>query len=90
MTGPDTIAVRAVDGMVEERDPARSRPWGWVVNETPGQPFPHLLPTWDMKSHTLPTCACRPEIGHVLDGQLMIIHKSFDGRERYERGDPLN
>lgn len=46
----------------------------------------NILPTNDIKEHTEDsTCKCRPSVEILENGELMIIHNSFDGREAYEK-----
>jgi hypothetical protein len=48
----------------------------------------HIYPLNDTKEHDIETtmCKCWPEI-KLEDGELLIIHKSFDGREHKELND---
>ena len=45
----------------------------------------HILPINDLKEHDeLSTCECGPKIEFV-DGNMLIIHNSYDGREVIEQ-----
>lgn len=45
----------------------------------------HILPINDTKEHEeKSTCECRPEVEILDNGDMMIIHNSFDGREYVE------
>lgn len=45
----------------------------------------HLLPTNDLKPHEeTSTCGCEPNVEILENGDMMIIHNSFDGREAIE------
>ena len=58
-------------------------PWGWGLFVSPGSGQRNLCPTWDIGAHCLDhSCVC----GAELDGDGWLIHKAFDGRERYEQG----
>ena len=42
----------------------------------------HILPTNDLKEHTEETtCECCPTIEVLEDGDIMVIHNAYDGRE---------
>lgn len=44
----------------------------------------HILPINDLKEHEeSSTCYCYPEVKFV-DGEMFIVHNSFDGRELKE------
>lgn len=44
----------------------------------------NILPINDIKEHTEDsTCECRPTI-EVVNGEIIIIHNSYDGREMKE------
>ena len=44
----------------------------------------NVLPTNDLKEHTEnSTCECKPKIIYE-NGEMIIIHNSFDGREFIE------
>lgn len=44
----------------------------------------HILPINDIKEHQeLSTCECGPRI-EFENGEMIIVHNSFDGREKYE------
>ena len=46
----------------------------------------HLLPTNDLEEHQeKSTCKCLPKSDVLENGDLMIIHNSFDKREVIER-----
>lgn len=42
----------------------------------------HVLPTRDLREHSLTDCWCHP-----VDDDGVIVHKSLDRRELYERGE---
>lgn len=45
----------------------------------------HILPINDLKEHEeLTTCGCNPKIEILEDGEIMVIHNSYDGREIIE------
>ena len=45
----------------------------------------HILPINDTKEHDeKSTCACHPKIEMQPNGDMLIIHNSFDGREYVE------
>ena len=45
----------------------------------------HILPVNDLKEHEeLTTCECNPRIEILDDGEIMVIHNSYDGREYIE------
>jgi hypothetical protein len=45
----------------------------------------HVLPTDDLKPHTEDsTCECKPRV-IFENGEMIIIHNSFDGREKIEQ-----
>jgi len=49
----------------------------------------HILPINDIKPHQeLSTCGCNPTIEALEDGEIMIIHNSFDGREEGDPNEP--
>lgn len=42
----------------------------------------HILPINDLKEHTEDTtCECCPTIEVLEDGDIMVIHNAYDGRE---------
>lgn len=44
----------------------------------------HVLPVDDIKPHEeSTTCKCEPKVIHV-NGNMVIVHNSFDGREGLE------
>lgn len=46
----------------------------------------HILPINDLKEHEeLSSCECNPKMEVLEDGDLMIIHNSYDKREIIER-----
>ena len=51
-----------------------------------GSPFMiHILPLNDLKEHEeLTTCECKPRIEILDDGEIMVVHNSYDGREYIE------
>ena len=45
----------------------------------------HLLPVKDLKEHEeSTTCECEPKVEFQENGDMLIIHNSFDGREAIE------
>ena len=45
----------------------------------------HILPVNDLKEHEeLTTCKCKPRIEILDDGEIMVVHNSYDGREYIE------
>lgn len=45
----------------------------------------HILPTNDIDTHEESTiCKCEPKLEILEDGDMMIIHNAFDGREIIE------
>ena len=45
----------------------------------------HLLPLNDLKEHEeSTTCECEPKIEFTENGDMIIKHNSFDGREAIE------
>lgn len=45
----------------------------------------HLLPMNDLKEHQeQSTCECEPEVEMQENGDMLVIHNSFDGREALE------
>ena len=45
----------------------------------------HILPINDLKKHEeSTTCECNPKIEILEDGEIMVIHNSYDGREFIE------
>ena len=80
--------VRFLNGPTEaidqtRREPRHQRPWCWVLSIHPETGAQHTMPTWDIRRHYLDLeCECEPE----LDAAGLTVHKSFDGRERYEQG----
>jgi hypothetical protein len=46
----------------------------------------HILPINDLEEHEeLSTCKCNPEMEVLENGDMMIVHNSFDKREIIER-----
>ena len=46
----------------------------------------HVYPLGDLREHVLtPLCWCRPRRDE--DDREIVVHKSMDGREAFERGD---
>lgn len=44
----------------------------------------HIVPINDLKEHEeTSTCECCPRV-EFENGEMIIIHNSFDGREKYE------
>ena len=45
----------------------------------------HVLPINDTDEHEeLSTCKCKPKV-IFENGEMIIVHNSFDGREKYEK-----
>ena len=45
----------------------------------------HILPVNDLKEHEeLTTCECNPRIEILDNGEIMVVHNSYDGREYIE------
>ena len=45
----------------------------------------HILPVNDLEQHTEDsTCKCNPELQIIDNGDMMIVHNSFDKRELKE------
>lgn len=45
----------------------------------------HILPINDSEPHEeATTCKCKPKVEILEDGGMMVVHNSFDGRERIE------
>lgn len=45
----------------------------------------HILPVNDSDQHEeLTTCKCFPAVEFVENGNMLVIHNSFDGREKFE------
>ncbi len=45
----------------------------------------HILPINDIKEHDEnSTCICHPRVEMQPNGDMLIIHNSFDGREHVE------
>lgn len=45
----------------------------------------HILPLNDLKEHEeLTTCECKPRIEILDNGEIMVVHNSYDGREYVE------
>ena len=45
----------------------------------------HVLPVNDLKHHTEnTTCECSPKVEHI-NGNMVVIHNSYDGREIIEQ-----
>jgi len=45
----------------------------------------HILPINDLEEHKeLSTCKCKPKAEVLEDGDMLIIHNSFDKREIIE------
>ena len=46
----------------------------------------HILPINDLEEHEeLSTCKCNPKIEFLENGDMMIVHNSFDRREVIEQ-----
>lgn len=68
-------------GDVREHKPGQLPPWGYALDRDTGGVM-HQFPTWDLYQHYATSdCPCGP-----LDSGIVVVHKSFDGRERYEQG----
>ena len=53
---------------------------GWLLLENPLE----VIPVGDTKEHVFgENCSCVPE--YIDEG--ILVHKSFDGREAYEKGE---
>lgn len=49
----------------------------------------HVLPVNDLKSHEEETtCECEPRI-EIVEGGMLVVHNSFDGREIIEQANQL-
>ena len=45
----------------------------------------NILPLNDYAEHEeLTTCKCLPSVDFTKEGELIVIHNSFDGREKTE------
>lgn len=45
----------------------------------------HILPIDDLKPHLeKSTCECLPRVEVLENGNLMVVHNSYDGREHIE------
>lgn len=43
------------------------------------------MPVNDLEGHEFSTtCKCSPQIEKLEDGEIMVIHNSYDGREHQE------
>jgi hypothetical protein len=62
----------------------------WII-DTQSHPLDiHVMPLEDLRPHgPVRHCWCRPEDGEVDGYGQVVIHKSLDGRERYESGELL-
>ena len=50
----------------------------------------HILPVDDIKPHEeLSTCACEPKVEKAPNGDLLVLHNSYDGREAIEVFDEI-
>jgi len=46
----------------------------------------HILPVNDIKTHEeSTTCACNPKIEILENGDIMVVHNSYDDREKVEQ-----
>lgn len=56
---------------------------GWTIIEHRGER--HVIPSNDLKEHTPEHCECFP----ITDANdpTVIVHHSFDGREKFETGE---
>ena len=52
--------------------------YGWVIHRIDG--FRHIVPTDEL--HAVDNCHCQP-----VEDDYLVIHNSFDGREKFERGE---
>ena len=62
---------------------------GYIVNCR--RPLvPHIYPIDDLKEHDLEstTCECNPEVKEI-NGDLFVIHWSYDGREAVEEANEI-
>lgn len=70
----------ALSRCLPDKDPTPPPVWGWLMARGK-KGFLHVYPGMDYKAHLLDdACPCKPE----LDGEGVMAHNSFDGRERYE------
>ena len=44
----------------------------------------HIIPLNDLKEHEDISCKCNPRTEILEDGDILIIHNSYDGREGLE------
>lgn len=45
----------------------------------------HILPINDLEPHEeTTTCKCCPSV-QFENGEMIVVHNSFDGREKYEK-----
>lgn len=45
----------------------------------------HVLPLNDLKEHMESIdCECHPKLTYVGEGNLIVTHNSYDGREHFE------
>ena len=50
----------------------------------------HLLPINDLKEHEdSTTCDCNPNVEFHEDGDMIVIHNSYDGREALEMANEI-
>lgn len=50
----------------------------------------HILPTNDLKDHEeSTTCECEPKVEFQENGEMLVIHNSFDGREAVEMANEI-
>lgn len=49
----------------------------------------NVFPTYDLKPHTLnTTCECSPRV-LLENGEMIVVHSSFDGREALEEANEI-
>lgn len=48
----------------------------------------HVMPINDLEEHTEETtCACMPSVTFLENGNMLVVHNSYDGRELSEIGE---
>lgn len=62
-----------------------------TLRKIPKHKIIHVLPINDMHKHAEEghSCLCNPKI-KIENGHMIVIHNSWDGRELYERNEPIN
>lgn len=49
----------------------------------------HIIPDKDIKEHLChPTCKCQPSVEQLPNGEWLVTHNSWDGREFFEASLP--